>query len=127
MLCWKCFSLITKTFIMSDLFTSDRYNMIICRSIIYFMWSVYLSVDIFDLIQLFSFSFWFPIVFIVKWVKFVSIVWSKRSLASRFTVTQVGAYGEPITGPHCAWRHVSINSRARWLGVALYRSVSCGQ
>ena len=71
------------------------------------------------LLQIFI-SWWFLIGFIVKCVNLVSIVWSKRSLTSRLTCTQEGAYGEPITGPYCAWRHMSINSRARWLGVAQY-------
>ena len=74
---------------------------------------------IFALFQIFI-SWWFLIGFIVKCVNLVSIVWSKRSLTSRLTCTQEGAYGEPITGPYCTWSHVSINSRARWLGVAQY-------
>ena len=56
----------------------------------------------------------------VKSVVLVSIVWYQIFLTSRLNCTKEGAYGEPITGPYCAWRHVSINSRSRWLGVAQY-------
>ena len=83
------------------------------------LWSELIYQYIFALFQIFI-SWWFLIGFIVKCVNLVSIVWSKRSLTSRLTCTQEGAYGEPITGPYCAWRHMSINSRARWLGVAQY-------